>query len=276
MREPDFFIENNSFHSDSVSATALRDRAIHKKYGMHFQLSGECRCFIGNSSFTLHAGELVFFDGEPYKALSSVSDCEYFFAGFDEGYLSGFENVFGRLKPLELFRRGSDILYFADKDADRLCGLFTSLLELEGDASDFAQALRRLVLAQLLLFALCAQSETRSRPKPNSLIDGLDDYIQRHYSEKLTLSEIAAQYYITPTYLCRLFKKLHGLTLGEYITSVRVNRAAAMLEASNDKISDIAAQCGFGSDSQFTRSFKKTAGTSPQEYRRLYAKPQRG
>ena len=70
-------------------------------------------------------------------------------------------------------------------------------------------------------------------------MDQIQAYIAEHYAEKLTLTGIASQFYISPYYLSRLFKKSINLSLIEYINGVRIKAAQNLIEKSNESISDM-------------------------------------
>ena len=89
-------------------------------------------------------------------------------------------------------------------------------------------------------------------------------------AEKLTLTGIASQFYISPYYLSRLFKKSINLSLIEYINGVRIKAAQNLIEKSNESISDIAEKTGFMTTAHFRRVFKDATGLSPQQYRQYY------
>ena len=89
-------------------------------------------------------------------------------------------------------------------------------------------------------------------------------------AEKLTLTGIANQFYISPYYLSRLFKKSINLSLIEYINGVRIKAAQNLIEKSNESISDIAEKTGFMTTAHFRRVFKDATGLSPQQYRQYY------
>ena len=69
----------------------------------------------------------------------------------------------------------------------------------------------------------------------NRIVSQIQGYIAEHYAEKLTLTSIANQFYISPYYLSRLFKKTINLSLIEYINGVRIKAAQNMIEKTNEK-----------------------------------------
>ena len=85
--------------------------------------------------------------------------------------------------------------------------------------------------------------------------------------EDLTLKELAEEAYVTSTYLSNLFKKETGLTIGQYITKVRMEHACHMLTAPKCLLVQVAQESGYSDASYFTKIFKKTIGMTPSQYR---------
>lgn len=93
------------------------------------------------------------------------------------------------------------------------------------------------------------------------------DYMEEHYEEELTIEQLSSIAHLSRFYYQRLFYRLTGYTVSEYLRSVRLKMAAGLLKADNGKIMDIAMQCGFSSHSTLTRAFRQCYGMSPAEYR---------
>ena len=98
-------------------------------------------------------------------------------------------------------------------------------------------------------------------------ISYLQNYIQDHYGEDLSLSRLGDLVYFNPSYLSRLFKQATGMNLSDYITDVRLIHAKKMLAETDVKINEIAVKVGFGTPTHFGRIFKKITNMTPQEYR---------
>lgn len=269
----DFFIEEK-YDTQGYSMPVFH---MHKKYELYLQKTGARKYFIEDSSYVIHAGDLVVIDKDEIHKTVSLNSEPYtrVVINFNAEYLSKLGSLFGSFNPLDFFTSGIKVLSFSGNELARLTGYIDILLELEGDSSRSAKIMCRLVLAELLLFIrryvnMRRITSSDGRLISNTLIDEISLYITQNYRQDLSLTGIAARYYITPTYLCRLFKKTTSLTLVEYINSVRIKAAKTLLESSSMKITEISGECGFGSCSQFARSFKKSTGFSPQEYRRRY------
>ncbi|MBY0011860.1 helix-turn-helix domain-containing protein [Paenibacillus typhae] len=95
-------------------------------------------------------------------------------------------------------------------------------------------------------------------------------YIQDHLQTDLSRDEIADLVGRNPAYLSRLFRKETGMSLSEYITQQRIERAKQLLVETNDKISSIAEGLGYVHFSYFAKLFRKLTGLTPQDYRRIH------
>ncbi|WP_339298792.1 AraC family transcriptional regulator [Paenibacillus sp. FSL R5-0623] len=93
-------------------------------------------------------------------------------------------------------------------------------------------------------------------------------YIHSHYQQDLSLDEVSRRFYVSAHHLSRQFNRVTGFTFTEYVQMTRIRNAQQLLLNSSEKITDIAAQCGFTSFSQFNRIFNKQNGMSPSAYRR--------
>lgn len=92
-------------------------------------------------------------------------------------------------------------------------------------------------------------------------------YIAEHLVERFQLDDVAEAAGVCSFQLCRIFKKHAGMTMSEYVSRYRVERARRMLADPELQIAIIAEQVGFSSLSQFNRNFLKYAGESPTQYR---------
>ena len=68
-------------------------------------------------------------------------------------------------------------------------------------------------------------------------------------------------------YMCHLFKKTTGTTIGDYKKELKITKAKKMLVSTDMKIGDISTVCGFMDDSYFSKVFKAAEGISPGQYR---------
>lgn len=98
----------------------------------------------------------------------------------------------------------------------------------------------------------------------------IKDYIDNHYTEKITLESLASTFYISKHYLARCFKEQCGMTVVNYIQQVRITRAKHLLRFSEESVEAIADACGINDANYFSCVFRKVEGMSPAEYRRSW------
>lgn len=92
-------------------------------------------------------------------------------------------------------------------------------------------------------------------------------YIESHYSEKISLDDIANHVHLSKGECCRSFKRNANTTIFEYLIAYRVQKSSELLINSTMTISQIASAVGFASSSYFTEAFKKYTGQTPSEHR---------
>ena len=93
-------------------------------------------------------------------------------------------------------------------------------------------------------------------------------YIHAHFADaEMSIPDISRALTLNQTYLRRMFKEETGLTLTEYITKYRLERAQSLMRDTAVPLTQIAEQTGYSDVSYFSRSFKKYFGVSPRAAR---------
>ncbi len=110
------------------------------------------------------------------------------------------------------------------------------------------------------------ETETKLN-QSGSVVELVNTYINNHFTERITLNEIASVVYLTPGHLSKIYKKVTGQSINQYIINKRISFAKELLQNSEISINEIAARSGFGSSSYFITFFGKVVGMTPKEYR---------
>ena len=92
-------------------------------------------------------------------------------------------------------------------------------------------------------------------------------YISRHFTENITLKDVAAHVNLNPAYFSSMFKQSSGSSFKEYLNMVRVEESKRLLANTDYSVIDIAVATGFSDQSYFSKTFKKYTGLSPKQYR---------
>ncbi len=122
------------------------------------------------------------------------------------------------------------------------------------------------VFAQYLADYASRQAIASSEHEP-SAVASAKQFIQAHVEEAITLTQVVQHVHVSRFYFCKLFKKATGMTLTEYVSRVRVEKAKTLLRDPSLRISEVVYSAGFGSIPRFNSVFKRYVGMPPTEYR---------
>ena len=99
----------------------------------------------------------------------------------------------------------------------------------------------------------------------NHQVDDILKYINQNITAPLTIGQLAGEFYISESYICRIFKAATGTTVGKYITARRISIAKALL-SDGTGVMEAFEKSGFTDYSNFFKSFTKAVGISPKKY----------
>ena len=136
--------------------------------------------------------------------------------------------------------------------------MYREMLELE---------LRRFLI---LLYRLAPKLFLSQDNRGSIMIKEIQQRFEERYEEPMTLAELASDYHISPSHLSHLFKKVTGYSPMDYLQACRLSAAKRELTEGNRNIKEIVYRCGFGDESNFSRTFKERTGLTPSEFRRRY------
>ena len=113
----------------------------------------------------------------------------------------------------------------------------------------------------------CKAERQTARPR-NETVEQICAYLAANYQQKFSLTDVAARFYLSPYYLSRLFRRVTGQSIVDYINGRRIEAAQRLLETTDLNISAVAEQTGFASAAHFRRVFRETMGVGPLQYRK--------
>lgn len=273
MRSSQVNMEFEHFHPYYEIHVLLSPNAIHFLEGVPYP--------IENHDFVLLPPPMLHKSCYPENEPSKRLIINFMFP--ENGF--GFQDAFQEL--LVPFNQKVPIYRFPEKQLGVLTDLINQIVSLafqgQSDAPFATRELsgtQELVLHSLFIrFLYCLtlfqDSNTYEKKQVNDKITeriySVSNYIHTHYHEALTLEGLARESYMSPYYLSHQFKRITGYTITQYIHLVRVRNCQFLLINTQNKITDIAMECGFVSFSQFNRVFRKFCGESPSEYRKNHA-----
>lgn len=176
------------------------------------------------------------------------------------------------MKLLQPLRSGQLLMKhgIADRTLERALGkLLDEIIAVNDTGSSGRQLQTRVLLLQFL--QKLVENDALILPAAGSgagIQKELLAYIQRHYTEKITLHELGEQFHLSEKYISRYFKEHFYLTFSNYVNHLRLTHAKGLLEATDLAVTEVAFRSGFPSVSYFIRSFKASCGISPLKYRK--------
>lgn len=270
---PKYYLENDSFSMQFMRRKGFSSMPTphsHTFYELYYLRKGERVYFINGKVYTAKSGDIIVINPHDVHRTtsSSVPEFERVLINFTHHFVfrgKETENV-----PLLPFRQGSRLIRFpVQEQANTEQLIFEMLRECkEGRPGHtlYVKALLTKLLIQIYRqsFEVNAEFDSPMHEK----ISKIATYLNQHYQEELTLEKIAAQFYISPSYLSRIFKKITGFHFSEYVQAVRMREARRLLIESELKILHIAENVGFHSIAHFNKTFKKMTGISPTQFRK--------
>ncbi|MDF2877451.1 MAG: AraC family transcriptional regulator [Clostridia bacterium] len=251
---------------------------MHKKYEVYYLTEGTRKYFIDDSIYLVNAGNLVLIDADAVHKTANMGEVPHsrIVINFSKNFIEDFSAHIKELDLTSIFKTKFTVLPLSFKYKLIIENILNRLVEVGSKDPEANRVLLEVLLCELLIMIkeyiqTLEDKEYESHQIINPKVDKILKYISLNYSEPLTLTSIAEQFYISPFYLSKIFKKSTNLSIVEYINSLRIREAKELLEKSQTKIADIAEKVGFSSSSHFSRTFKLVTGLSPQQYKKYYS-----
>ncbi|UUZ85258.1 helix-turn-helix domain-containing protein [Paenibacillus sp. P26] len=122
---------------------------------------------------------------------------------------------------------------------------------------------------------VCQAMESHKEDPAESLAEAMTGYLREHIGDcHFSVQTMADHFSLSASYVSRFFKEHTGLTISDYMHSLRLNNAKRSLRDSNSPVKDIVQQIGYFDASSFIRKFKSEVGLTPGEYRKMLRKQQ--
>ncbi len=118
-------------------------------------------------------------------------------------------------------------------------------------------------------YVLSAMQRIREQreQQTQTVLDRAKNYIQGRYTEDLSLEEVADSVHLNPHYFSKIFKQQVGTTFIDYVTSLRIDKAKALMATGQLSLKEVCFEVGYNDPNYFSRVFKKVTGVTPSDYR---------
>lgn len=124
------------------------------------------------------------------------------------------------------------------------------------------------ILEKMLERHFAMQKEQQEKEKTGDVIFEVENYIKENIESDLSLELLASVVHLNPSYLSRYFKESTGENLSNYVTRCKMEKAAWLLDNTEQKINEIMLQLGYQKSQHFAKIFREQYGVSPKEYKK--------
>ncbi len=252
---------------------------MHDYYEIYFSVSGGKQFLIDNRVYEFGPGDIFFINQFESHYLSKVDQTTHMrvVIFIHPEYLKQFSTrqtdlnycftyrdpVWGHKRSLREEERKRFLYYIHKLSEERGFGQ---------DVLDQSVFLELITFLNSIFVSRCHEGQPCVRDEPRAVlkprhcqIDQILDYINQNLTENLSIPGLAAHFYLSSSYLSKIFKDATGTTINQYITAKRISRAKILL-AEGHPVAEACSLCGFGDYSNFLKSFTRAVGISPKKY----------
>jgi AraC-like DNA-binding protein len=253
---------------------------FHPQGELTFIRSGRGRRFVGSSIESFQAGDLVllgphlphFWHSDPPPPKKPAPVAEALVVHFSKNLLeSPLRDVPELRRAHGLLQKASEGLVFSGKTARAAA---ERLLPLCNEAAlpcwvGFWELLD--TLGSLPASQVRSLKQELSPPESGSRLGKAYAFLLAHYTEAVSLADVAAASAMSPAAFSRFFKRAAGRNLWEFLTELRLDHACRLLRETDQSVTEIALSSGFPTLSSFHRHFSARHRTPPRAYRAAFA-----
>ncbi len=250
------------------------DMHIHDSYEIYFSISGGKQFLIDNHFYDIQPGDLFFINQYESHYLTQIDSQvhERILVSIYPEYLHGLSTEQTDLERCfhERDTFAPHRVRLTEEEQKRFLYLIHRLSASMGYGADIVD---RAVFAELMVFLnkafykrlKVAKGVMEEERAYHRQVDDILTYINQNIACQLTIEELSAHFYISSSYLCRIFKATTGMTINKYITAKKIALSKALL-AEGCSVGEACERSGFNDYSNFLRAFTKAVGVSPKKY----------
>lgn len=158
-------------------------------------------------------------------------------------------------------------LSLSDVETKWFCEIMRKISLERKSMREWAKLHMQTLLTELIASIMVKQHSSITADIRNNALQNAIKFINQHYKEDITRSDVAVFAFISEDYLTRLFKTYLNTTFKQFLTNRRIHHARNLLINTSLSVSDISIKCGFNSSTYFIDCFKKSIGMTPRAFR---------
>lgn len=243
----------------------------HDEVEIIFVKKGKVTISIQEEVFHAQPGDLFFVNsGELHFMESDDMSVEYYTILFPLEFIS-FQSEDAIEKEVFLPLRQKQLLFpiVPEEQKKQLIQWIEQMILVNEEKIAGYQLRTRILLLELVDFLLKEECfKTADFSNATSLQRDLVAFVQKHYTEKISLSMLAQEFHLSEKYVSWYFKEHFSISFMQYVVHLRMSKAKDMLVTTDLPITEVALSCGYPSVNLFIRNFKEMYNVTPLQYRK--------
>lgn len=258
---------------------SMPSKHFHDSYEFYFLLEGERYYFIDKDTYWVKKGMAVLVNRHQIHRtiMADKSYHDRILMMVDARQIEGFLEENHLITLNHLFSEYGGLLQLQEQTWQHILNLLTDIKNELHDKERNYEKIIKLKLAELVMLLQRCSSEAFFQNKVKTVqsakyqkVSEVADYLLKNYETEESIEDIAERFFISKSYLCRIFKEVTGFTVNEYLNTTRIKKAQDLLVFGEKSITEIAGMLGFESITYFERVFKKHTDMTPMKYRKLH------
>ena len=256
---------------------SMKSRHFHDTYELYYLLEGERYYFIDKETYRVGAGDVVLVKpNQIHKtSMERVARHGRLLLQITEAPMDAFLRGNGFMTLEELYDKKGRIVSLGERAGAAVKELMIRVGEEIRDRQRGYDLMVRLKLLELLaVLWRCGEDapperEERVAQSPKyQKVQEVAEYLQANPGTRESLDQLAGRFYISRSWLSRIFREVTGFSVSEYANMVRVKRAQKLLAHGDYSVTEISELVGFESITYFERIFRRYTDRTPLGYRR--------
>ena len=254
------------------------DMHIHDCYELYYSISGGKQFLIDNKFYTISPGDIFLINQYESHKLTQIDSCvhERIVLSIHPDYLKRISSDKTNLDACFSHRdeNSTHKVSLSKEQQKRFLYLINKITSTKGYAQDIMEQAAFMELMAMINAGWNASLKTKPADLPqsdlqtyhyNHQVDDILSYINQNITNPISMEQLSGEFFLSESYICRIFKAATGTTITKYVTARRISIAKSVLNEGKT-VTEAFEKSGFTDYSNFFKSFTKAVGVSPKKY----------
>ena len=250
-------------HEKVIDRRKITPMHYHDEHELYYLINGKMTYYVEDKIYHMKKGDFIFIPKEVRHKTDS-EDCmvseRMLVTITDDTFDDKTRFVLEELAKCK-------IIYIPQNNLYEIEELFHKLEQEYCKEDNYKTEMIKLYSLEIII-QLCRlkRGETEKLSDSDKIMISVAEYISENFSQNLSLKSLSGHFAMSESHLSRKFKKVMGMGINEYITSVRIKHAEKLLHEKTYRLIEISEKCGFNDSNYFSSVFKSIKGVTPYKY----------